>query len=46
MKEAVLVLDNEMNVTFYNKMAIKLFEITSKNPIGLNINSIIKNDYF
>ena len=45
MKEAVLVLDNEMNVTFYNKMAIKLFEIISKNPIGLNINNIIKNEY-
>ncbi len=45
MKEAVLVLDKEKKVTFYNKMAVNLFEITSKNPMGLNINNIINNEY-
>lgn len=45
MKEAVLVLDKNMNITFYNKMAIRLLEITGKNLIGININDILKNEY-
>ena len=46
MKEAVLVLDDSMKVFFYNKMAIKVLEITAKNPVGLSIKEIIENDYF
>lgn len=46
MKEAVIVLDIESNVTFYNKMAGKLLEIGGRNQVGFNFNEIIKNKYF
>lgn len=44
MKEAVIVLDDKSRVLFNNKMAINIFEITTKNPNGLKINEIIHND--
>ena len=43
MKEAVLVLDKNMNVTFYNKMSLRIFEINVKNPIGIHISDILNN---
>ncbi|MCK4799227.1 MAG: PAS domain-containing protein [Spirochaetes bacterium] len=46
MKEAVLVLDKNMNVTFYNKMSLRIFEINVKNPIGIHISDILNNKYF
>ncbi len=46
MKEAVLVLDDNMCVSFYNKMAIRLFQIATKNPIGIYLKEVINNTLF
>ena len=44
MKEGVLVLNKDMNIILYNKMAVKILQISVKNPIGLHFNYVVKND--
>jgi two-component system, sporulation sensor kinase E len=46
MKEAVLVIDNDSSVIYYNKMAVSILEFSSKNFSGLHFNEIIKNQNF
>jgi len=44
MKEAVLVLDNNLRLSFFNKIAVIMLNINIKNPIGKSINELLENN--
>ena len=44
MKEGVLVLDSENRITFYNKMAQKILEISFKNFLGFDLSDILEEE--
>ena len=39
------IANEKKEVTYYNKMAIQILEITGKDPVGQYIQDIIKNEY-
>ncbi len=46
MKEAVIVFDDDFNIYFFNKMAVKILEIKNKIMPLTKLDDIIKDEYF